>query len=340
MRDLRAGCLVVLIAAVLSQTSFASLGDAERMLEAGNLDGALAEVEAILEHTPDDPETRFFHGIVLAEKGQDDDAIVVFAALTQDYPELPEPYNNLAVLFAQKGDYEKARDALRAAIRTHPSYSTAHENLGDLYAKMASNAYDRALEENSGNESARLKLSQINDLFSRPEAEVQIPVQVAELPKSDPEPMAEVVEQQPEPLVDTPPEPVEDTPVADTIEDTTVDVVNRDTAVMAAVTAWSEAWAAQDVDGYLSYYAPNFRPRGNLARATWEVQRRDRLRRPNFIEVIVENPTVNFNGEDSVRVEFKQTYRADSYSDQVKKLLDLQRVDGSWKISREQSAAL
>jgi hypothetical protein len=73
------------------------------------------------------------------------------------------------VLFAEKGEFEKAREALLAAIQAHPSYSTAHENLGDLYAKMASMAYDRALEEDTSNESARVKLSKVNELFSTPQ---------------------------------------------------------------------------------------------------------------------------------------------------------------------------
>ncbi len=335
MRALHAKLLSALLAAVLSQTATASLSDAEQLLEAGDVDGALAEVESILRATPDDPETRFFHGIVLAEQGRDDDAIVVFAALTQDYPELPEPYNNLAVLFAQKGDYEKARDALRAAIRTHPSYSTAHENLGDLYAKMASNAYDRALEENSSNESARLKLAQIGDLFSIPDTDVEEPVQVAQVEatpaQAAPEETVQVSEPEPEVVVQTQtPEPTQ--PV--------VQVADESGAVLAAVQEWSKAWAAQDVDGYLSHYGPDFRPRGNMARSDWEAQRRDRLGRPNFIEVVVEDPSVSLRGDNAARVEFKQTYRADSYQDQVRKILDLQRVDGAWKIRREQSAAL
>ena len=338
MRALHAKLLSALLAAVLSQTSAASLGDAEKLLEAGDVDGALAEVESILRATPDDPETRFFHGIVLAEKGQDDDAIVVFAALTQDYPELPEPYNNLAVLFAQKGDYEKARDALRAAIRTHPSYSTAHENLGDLYAKMASNAYDRALEENSGNESARLKLAQIGDLFSIPDNDIEEPVQVAQV---DPAPAQQAPREEPATVVEPEPQVVEapqPTQAAEPV--TTTPEVDESGAVLAAVNGWSKAWAAQDVDGYLSHYGPDFRPRGNMARSDWEAQRRDRLRRPSFIEVVVEDPTVSLRGDGAARVEFKQTYRADSYRDQVRKILDMQRVDGIWKIRREQSAAL
>jgi tetratricopeptide (TPR) repeat protein len=78
------------------------------------------------------------------------EAIAVFTKLTEDYPELPEPYNNLAVLYAADGQYDKARAALEMAMRTNPTYATAHENLGDVYAKLASQAYDKALQIDPG----------------------------------------------------------------------------------------------------------------------------------------------------------------------------------------------
>jgi tetratricopeptide (TPR) repeat protein len=93
------------------------------------------------------------------------DAIAVFQKLTEDYPELPEPYNNLAVIYAQQKQYEKAKQALEMAIRTHPSYATAHENLGDIYSRMASQAYDKALQLDSSNTSAQTKLSMIRNLI-------------------------------------------------------------------------------------------------------------------------------------------------------------------------------
>jgi len=45
------------------------------------------------------------------------------------------------------------------AIRTHPSYAIAHENLGDVYAKMASEAYDKALQLDRSNTAAQTKLA-------------------------------------------------------------------------------------------------------------------------------------------------------------------------------------
>ena len=105
-------------------------------------------------------------GLALAEQGETEQAKEVFLALTDDYPDLPEPHNNLAVLYAADGDYARARSALMHAISSHPSYATAHENLGDIYARMAGIAYGKALEIDSENQTARVKLAMVRELFS------------------------------------------------------------------------------------------------------------------------------------------------------------------------------
>ncbi|MBT8062064.1 MAG: tetratricopeptide repeat protein, partial [Gammaproteobacteria bacterium] len=170
---------LVLILILAAPVAVADLSRAQSLFEQGRSKEALAEVERLLDQSPNDAELRFLQGIIYADRGNSQKAIEVFASLTHDYPELPEPYNNLAVLFAEQGEFEKARDSLMAAIQTHPSYSTAHENLGDLYAKMAGIAYDRALEEDRANTSARLKLSAVNGLFTAPASFVDEPTQVA-----------------------------------------------------------------------------------------------------------------------------------------------------------------
>ena len=120
--------------------------DINKMMRQGQLPQALERVDNFLAGKPRDAQGRFLKGLILTEMNRPNDAIQVFLKLSQDYPELPEPYNNLAVLYASQGQYEKARVALESSIRTHPSYATAHENLGDIYAKMASQAYDKALQ--------------------------------------------------------------------------------------------------------------------------------------------------------------------------------------------------
>jgi len=140
--------------------------EASRLFRSGQQTQALERVDNFLKGNPKDARARFLKGLILTERNQPADAIRLFTGLTDDYPELPEPYNNLAVLHASQGQYDKARAVLEMAIRTHPSYATAHENLGDIYAKMASQAYDKALQLDKSNPAAQTKLKLINELFS------------------------------------------------------------------------------------------------------------------------------------------------------------------------------
>ncbi len=140
--------------------------EASRLFRAGQQAQALERVDNFLKGNPKDARARFLKGLILTEQNKPADAIKLFTSLTEDFPELPEPYNNLAVLHASQGQYDKARAALEMAIRTHPSYATAHENLGDIYAKMASQAYDKALQLDKSNAAAQTKLELIKELFS------------------------------------------------------------------------------------------------------------------------------------------------------------------------------
>jgi len=138
----------------------------ESLISGGKLAQALSLTEQQLEDDPANVNYLFFKGLILTRQNKIDDARDIFLRLTKDHPELPEPYNNLAVIYAAQGDFTNARNSLERAINTHPSYATAHENLGDIYAKMASNAYNHALEIDGGNAAAREKLALINNLFS------------------------------------------------------------------------------------------------------------------------------------------------------------------------------
>ncbi len=148
----RAAQLAVLLLglALAASTAYADeLQDIDRLLKQGQHAQALERVNRYLAQNPRDAKGRFIKGLVLAEQNKVAEAIEVFSKLSQDYPGLPEPYNNLAVLYAAQGQYEKARQQLEMSIRTHPSYATAYENLGDVYTRLASQAYDKALQLDS-----------------------------------------------------------------------------------------------------------------------------------------------------------------------------------------------
>ena len=305
----RALSLAVFVAALgAGPAPAADLDAARTMVRDGRHAQALELLDAALAGDPGDTQARFLRGVALAELGRSGDAIAVFRKLTEDLPGLPEPHNNLAVLYAARGDYDRARGALLDAIHTHPSYATAHENLGDVYAKLASVAYDRALRLDGSNASARSKLSLIDEFLSV----------TGDVPASDAGPDAPAVVPAAFAAVSPPPAGVPDLD-----------------ALLPALVAWSRAWSAADVEGYLAFYATSFVPPHGLGRAAWERERRDRLTEPRSIEVKVSDARASFGDPGVAEVTFTQSYRSDRYEDRVRKRLRFVWEDGRWKIAAE-----
>ena len=321
MSRLQTAALGAVLLALALQSGWAATdnyADASRLFKQGNHGAALERIEAAIAANPRDARARFLKGVILTEQNKPNDAIKVFTALTDDYPELPEPYNNLAVLYASQGQYDKARKALEMAIRTHPSYAIAHENLGDVYAKMASEAYDKALQLDRGNAAAQTKLAMIKDLFSSSVvpgkgtsqagvSEATIAATVASTPKDR-----------------KPPSPKPPAPGK-----------AESGAVLAAVMEWAKAWSAQDADAYLAHYAPGFLVPGGEPRAAWEATRRDRITKPKSIEVTVGSPKVSFDANGLAIVSFRQGYKSDTLNTSGAKTLTLLKNDDRWRIVQE-----
>jgi Flp pilus assembly protein TadD len=157
--------LVVACASLPAQAN--DYDDVSQLVRANKLTEATVKVDRYLASKPGDPQMRFLKGVIQGNAGQQAEALVTFTKLTEDYPELPEPYNNLAVLYAGQNQFDKARAALEMAIRTNPNYATAHENLGDIYARLASQAYDKALQLDSANAALPPKLALIEEVLKQ-----------------------------------------------------------------------------------------------------------------------------------------------------------------------------
>ena len=333
-----------LTAPALAQSD--DLQEAQQLLKQGQTDRAMERVDQYLKTKPKDARGRFLRGILLTEQNKPTEAIRTFTELTQDYPELPEPYNNLAVLYASQGQYDKARSSLEMAIRTHPSYATAHENLGDIYAKMASQAYDKALQLDKGNQAAQTKLNLIKDLFTggtRPpkvtlaqSAPKSAPATSRPITPAPPTPQAApskpaavaAKEAVKEPAKEPVKEPVQPAKTA------AADGPNPD-AVLKAVNGWASAWAGNDVDGYLARYAPGFKTPDGEPRKAWETERRARIAKPRKIEVRVESPKVTFNDANRATVTFRQYYRSNTFKASAMKTLVMVRSGSQWLIQEE-----
>jgi Flp pilus assembly protein TadD len=302
---IRHAFLLKFISPLIFALSFASISyadelkDISKMAESGQQAAALERINTYLAANPKDAQAMFMKGIILAESGKREEAIKAFNDLTEKYPNLPEPYNNLAVLHADAGQYDKAKKALETAIKTHPSYATAHENLGDIYARMASEAYDKALQLDGGNTRAQSKLSLIKDLFGTGN-KTTIAAKVDTKPaKSETKPIRPA---------DKKPEPSK---------------------------AAEPAMAASNLDGYFASYADSFKPAKGESRKGWEQMRRDRISKPASINVEITNPKVTLEGADTAKMNFKQIYTAGGKPIRTNKTLLLKKVNGAWLIDQE-----
>ena len=307
--------------------------DVNRLLRAGQYAEALGKADQYLAGKPRDPQMRFLKGVIQSESGKAQDAIATFTKLTEDYPELPEPYNNLAVLYANQSLFDKARAALEMAIRTNPSYATAHENLGDVYAKLASQAYSKALQLDSGNTAVQPKLALIRDLFA-PTAKGQKPTVPAAAVPATPTVVAAAKPPAPPAAAATPPAATPAAPAAPAAS--TASASDKD--VESAIRAWAAAWSAKDVPGYLAAYGKEFDPPGKQSRKEWEDERRKRIVGKSRISVKLSGVSVAINGGKAV-AKFRQDYDADSLSVSSRKVLDLARVGDRWVIVRESTGS-
>lgn len=315
----RLGCVVIALGLALPSRAD-DVQEATMLLKAGQHKQALDLVNKVLAAKPRDAQARFLKGIIYTEQGKSKDAIEIFTKLTQDYPELPEPYNNLAVIYASQGQYDKARAALEQSIRTHPSYATAYENLGDVYAKLASQAYDKALQIDSSNTAAKNKLSLVRELVGRPAATA-----VAAAPKE-----ARKEPAKPPVVAAAKPSPAAPKPAAEKPADASDEILKT-------INDWAQAWSKKDADAYLAYYAKDFKTPGGEARESWEKTRRARIAAPKSISVNVASPKVTMSGPDRATVTFQQNYKSDLVKSNSRKTLVLVKGDGGWKILEEKS---
>ncbi|WP_439536482.1 L,D-transpeptidase Cds6 family protein [Methyloversatilis sp.] len=343
----RLAALLIMLGVSLQPAFATSVQEAEKLLRQKQPQQALEQIDLFLAKVPRDPQGRFFKGLILTELGRIPEATSVFQKLTEDYPELPEPYNNLAVLYAQQKQFDKAKTALEMAIRTHPSYAVAHENLGDIYARMATQAYDRALQLDSSNVGAQSKLNLIREMVGNAPRGGGKPTSTSTLAATPPAtvtavtpPVASVSPKAPEAAKPAAPAalpaPVAAAPVAATPVEPEAGSASLPVAdITRMVEDWAAAWARKDVSTYLAQYDSTFEIPGKKSRKAWEAERRARIDKPGAIEVRVENLQVARDGADRVKATFRQHYKAVGLKSATTKTLVLVSRDGRWLIQRE-----
>lgn len=339
------------------------LSDVSQLLRAGQHGAALAKADAFLNKNPRDAQMRFLKGVILTEQNKSAEAIAIFSKLTDDYPTLPEPYNNLAVLYASSGQYEKARTALDMAIRTNPTYATAYENLGDVHAKLASQAYDKALQLDNNNTGAKSKLTMVRTLVgntsggtnpkvavvaaapsapvkveAKPEPKVEQKPVVKEVPKTEVKPEAKPeVKADPKAAQKQAQKLEAEAKREAKAKANAAEAAERD-QVLNAVNTWAKAWSARDVKGYLNAYASDFDLPAGQSRKAWSDERRARIEDKARISVKIETPQVSLNG-NTATVKFRQIYDSDRTKANSRKTLVMVKQSGKWHIKQERAGS-
>ena len=339
--------------------------DIQQLLRAKQYPQAIERADKYLAKSPKDAQVRFLRAIALTEAGRSDEAIKAFTKLSEDYPHLPEPYNNLAVLYANSNQFDKARSALQLAIQTNPSYAIAHENMGDLYARLASQAYDKALQIENNNAQIQTKLKLVSTLFNPNQAPVKVaaaPTKVAVTSPSattitvnktsptptpsNPKPILPAATTTTKPIPTVKPSTAATTiitpkPTLATAQPaptaTTAPKVderkNDREQVTASIQGWATAWSKQNVSGYIGSYAKGFKAPGG--RSAWEKDRQQKIAGPKSIDVKVSVLNVDFIEDDKAKVKLRQNYKSDRLSSSTIKTLVLQKSGNRWLILEE-----
>jgi adhesin transport system outer membrane protein len=102
--------------------------------------------------------------------------------------------------------------------------------------------------------------------------------------------------------------------------------------------SWAKAWENKDVNSYIAFYAPNFKPEEGSYEA-WETNRRERISKAQQIDIEISELQVvpSFDKPDEYEISFIQDYRAKFYQERSKKVLTWKENKGIWQIIREQN---
>lgn len=313
---------VILLLPPLPVRAGQRLADIKAQIKAGHYQKALQLLDKGLATDKTNPHYLFYRARALAASGQTVLAKQAYEKLIKLKPDLPEAYNNLAVIYMQAGETEQARALLNKAMATHPTYATVYKNIIRVNTSKAQDAYAKALQMPDTRPATNLQVAEQLSLAEKPVPSVRPAPIVETAAKSAQEPALVYKARQEQ--VDK-----KGSVAAQAVPDTA-----EIRAVKAMLVAWAQAWSGKQVDQYLQYYTAEYAPVG-MSHRFWAAQRRQRIKRPQWIRVELENFKLKAIDGQHMVVRLEQKYRADNYSDVTRKEFVVQKVAGQWRISEE-----
>lgn len=109
---------------------FERFEQAHNGLRAGEVESALAELEALVAADPENPVFRGELAKAFRRKGEMAKAVPLYRQAAEDAPEDPDAWYNLATALQEAGRAAEAREAIRRAMHLDPARPEAHNTLG------------------------------------------------------------------------------------------------------------------------------------------------------------------------------------------------------------------
>lgn len=101
---------------------------------------------------------------------------------------------------------------------------------------------------------------------------------------------------------------------------------------------WRQAWASQDTNSYLAYYAPDFQGKADSPEQ-WRANRKRIISQAQFIKITLGQPDIKLENDGLATLSFTLDYASDHLQDHGTKTLQLRRNNGRWVIADEMFTA-
>ena len=269
---------------------------------------ALQELNFSNSNTENRLNIMFLKGLLQIQLGYVQEASKTFQKLAIEYPNNPEIHNNLAVIYNLTNDLMKAEASLKDALNTNPSYKTAYENLGKLYAQKAGEAYRRAIQQKRSTDTQKIQLALLFDITGNNLLTSQETGLVAKDKKLK--------------------------ATEDIILTSDKETTNDDTEIFSTVMRWASAWETKNVEEYLSFYSPSFRPT-KTSWNEWAAVRKSRITSPKMISLLITDLKILSKSKSKIVVRFKQAYKSNFIESKGIKTLTMTREQQRWLILKE-----
>lgn len=290
---------------------------------------AAVVAKAFLQARPDDAQAKFVYATALMYNGEHGQARVVFSELLVTHPRIASLHNNMGVLLLAEGRPGDARKTFDATLKLDPRHANARKNQTLATGLKTALPASRAFVDKRG-----IEFLGTNATSASLDRWTPVQPETSDASSND---KKWVVSSQSAPAAVAPTK--EQVAVSQRENNPFNEDIKRQ--VFDALHTWVNAWAAQDVDKYLSMYSPDFEAFGGKTRVEWEKQRRQRIANKKQIRIDAVDVVLEVGSPVAVVATFQQHYRADVLHEISNKMLVFIRdseQSSQWRIVDERTS--